>query len=237
MSPETSTALAAPLAIGEAGAGVALWLCPLEGRDEEIDALARTLSPTELARAGRFGTARLRKRWITGRATLRRLVGNALGVDPASVAIHRGVRGRPQLTAAYGLDFNISHTEDVALIAIAGGLPAGSRIGVDIERRDRVVNADRLARKFMADAERAAMTPLDGDSRRLHFLALWTCKEAMSKATGDALSAPFREIEVALDGGPRLVAGPPPYVPEGWRLVRPAVPAAFIATVAIWRGS
>jgi hypothetical protein len=57
----------------------------------------------------------------------------------------------------------------------------------------------------------------------------------MSKATGDALSAPFRHMDVALDGGPRLVAGPMPYAPEAWRLIAAAIPPGLIASLAIWR--
>jgi len=132
-------------------------------------------------------------------------------------------------------DFNVSHTGNVALIGIGVSLPRGERIGVDIERTDRPVNADRLARKFLTERERAALATLDSDARRQQFLRLWTCKEAMSKATGDALSAPYRLIDVALDGGLRLRAGPAPYTPERWRLFPAAAPNEFIATVTVWR--
>ena len=76
-----------------------------------------------------------------------------------------------------------------ALFALAEGLPPGARVGVDVEHAGRAVNADGLARKFLCERERAALAPLDADARRGRFLRLWTCKEAMSKATGDALSA------------------------------------------------
>ena len=89
----------------------------------------------------------------------------------------------------------------------------------------------------MTARERAAMAPLDEEARRRQFLRLWTCKEAMSKATGDALSAPFRDIDVGLDRSPHLLAGPPPYVAGRWRLVSAAVPPGLIATIAIWRGA
>jgi 4'-phosphopantetheinyl transferase len=211
-------------------------LSQLDCTSDESHELARSLSPLEIERADLFGTPALRARWIAGRATLRSLLGAALGVDPAAVPLRRGTRGRPEVGIEHALDFNVSHTDDVALIGIAAGLPAGARIGVDIEREDRKVNADGLARKFMTERERAGMAPLDEVARRRRFLQLWTCKEAMSKATGDALSAPFRDIDVSLEHGPRLIAGPPPYEAGRWRLASAPVPAGLIATIAIWRG-
>jgi 4'-phosphopantetheinyl transferase len=238
MNSDTSQMTACkPIALAAPDPAIALWLCKLDQSSEESMVLARSLSPLEIARADRFGTPALRARWIAGRASLRRLLGAALSIEPAAVVLHRGRRGRPELAAEYAIDFNVSHTDNVAIIGIATGLGPGARIGVDIEREDRSINADGLARKFMTERERAGMASLDDAARRRRFLQLWTCKEAMSKATGDALSAPFREIDVAVDEGLRLRAGPPPYLAGHWRLVSAAAPAGLIATIAIWRGS
>jgi len=121
------------------------------------------------------------------------------------------------------------------VIGVALALPAGARIGVDVERRDRSLAADRLARKFLSPQEQALLRGLDADRRRLRFLRTWTCKEAMSKATGDGLVAPFARLTVDVDTGIALIAGPPPYAPEAWRLHAIAVPAGFFATLAVWR--
>jgi len=215
--------------------GVALWLCHLDRVSADVAALSASLSAQERARAGRFGTALLRRRWIAGRATLRSLLGPELGLDPSEVRLRRGVRGRPELEGDHTVDFNVSHTGDTALIAIATGIQDRTRIGIDVERGERRVNADGLARKFLTERERAEIAPLAVEVRRQRFLRLWTCKEAMSKATGDALSAPFRHMDVTLDGGPRLVAGPAPYAPAAWQLVAAATPPDLIATLAIWR--
>ena len=218
--------------------GVSLWLCGLDRTPAEIEDSTRLLSAAERARALRFGTLALRERWIAGRATLRVLLGQALGTPPAAVEIRRGLRGRPELgDADAGIDFNVSHTRGVALIGFARGLAAGTRIGVDIERADREVGADRLARKFLTARERASLAGLDLRTRRARFLRYWTCKEAMSKATGDGLIAPFGRLDVELSEMPRLIDGPPPYVPGEWALVPAAVPAAWLATIAIWRRS
>ncbi len=223
------------IALPEPAPGIALWLCDLDRVAAEAALLSKILSTQEAARADRFGTALLRARWIAGRATLRSLLGRATGLDPAELRLKRGIRGRPELDGEHGIDFNVSHTGDTALIAICADARGGTRIGVDIERQARRVNADGLARKFLSARERAEMATLDTDARRERFLRLWTCKEAMSKATGDALSAPFRDLDVSLDGDPKLLAGPPPYVPSAWGLVFAEVPPGFLATLAVWR--
>ncbi len=190
------------------------------------------LSETEHARAARFGTPALRARYVVGRAMLRQVLGSLLGMPGASVPLRRGHHGRPEIDAETELDFNVTHTRGVALIGVVQSM----RIGVDIEHEERQTNADALARKFLTLREQAALAPLEPDARRRRFLHLWTCKEAMSKATGDALSAPFRALDVDLAGGhPSLASGPGAYAPAAWTLHTVAAPAGYIATVALWR--
>jgi len=228
----------APEALAVVLPGVTLWWCGLERRPEDGAGSAALLSAAESARAERFGTAPLRARWIAGRAALRMVLGQVLGIDPATVPITRGPRGRPGLAGAGpDIDFNVSHTRGVALIAIARGQSGFTRVGVDIEHRDRAVGADRLARKFLTPREQATLEGLTPDMRRQRFLRHWTCKEAMSKATGDGLAAPFRRLDVELTDPPRLVDGPAPYLPGRWTLRHADVPEEWLATVALWRGA
>jgi 4'-phosphopantetheinyl transferase len=225
------------VALPPAGHGVALWWVALERAPEEAARLAAHLSAEEHARALRFGTEALRQHWIIGRATLRMLLGRVLGVAPSKVALARGRRGRPVLATADAPDFNVSHTRDVALVGIGDRLPQGTRIGVDIEHGDRAVNADRLARKFLTASERTHLLALPDDERRRRFLRLWTCKEAMSKATGEALAAPFGRLDVAVDGPLTLAGGPEPYTPADWALHRIPLPDGYLATLAVWRAA
>jgi 4'-phosphopantetheinyl transferase len=219
-----------PVALPCVAAGVALWWAVLASAPEEIARVAAWLAPAEQERAARFGREGLAQRYVAGRALLRWLLGRTLGLPPHAVPIVRGVRGRPQLEGDTGIDFNISHTAGIALVGIA----RGRRIGVDVERVDRAVRADGLAAKFLTAAEQATLAPLPEDDRRVRFLRYWTCKEAMSKATGDGLSAPFRALEVRLAEALELAGGPEPYQPARWQLARVDVPADFLATVALW---
>ena len=220
----------APVALAPPVADVLLWWAVLTASDAEVARVSGWLAPGEHARAARFGREVLSRRYILGRALLRWALGNALGLPPPAVPIVRGVRGRPQLAGDTGIDFNVSHTEGVALIGIA----RAGRIGVDVERADREVRAEGLARKFLTAAEQATLTPLPEAERRSHFLRYWTCKEAMSKATGEGLSAPFRRLEVRLADAIELVQGPGPYEPSRWRLHAVDVPSGYLATLALW---
>ena len=222
----------APVELGSPAADVALWWATLAASDDEVARVSGWLAPAEHARAARFGREILSRRYILGRALLRWVLGNALGLTPPAVPIVRGERGRPRLATDVGIDFNVSHTRDVALIGIA----RAGRIGVDVERADRDVRADGLARKFLTAAEQATLTPLPEAERRARFLRYWTCKEAMSKATGDGLSAPMPCLEVRLTDGIELALGPGPYEPARWRLHAVDAPDGYLATLAIWSG-
>ena len=221
---------ARPLPLASPAPGVEAWTCELTRSRDDVAALADVLSPAEHARAARFGRPELRERYVVGRATLRFLLGQRLGVAPEAVVIDRGRRGRPLVAGAPDLDFNVSHTRGVALF----GITASGRIGVDIEHEARELNVTGVARKFMSPREQAALAALGEDARRRTLLRLWTCKEAMSKATGDALSAPFRRLDVELVPAPRLVDGPAPYTASRWRLLAVEVPGGYFATVALW---
>ncbi|MDE2004115.1 MAG: 4'-phosphopantetheinyl transferase superfamily protein [Betaproteobacteria bacterium] len=222
---------ATPVALASPDDGVSLWWCALAAPPERMPLLESWLSAAEVARADRFGMPALRDRYVVGRASLRAVLGTLLSMTARDVPIVRGERGRPRLECDSTLDFNVSHTAGVALI----GATRAARIGVDVERLDRAINVPGIARKFLTDAERRSLADVDADSARRRVLRLWTCKEAMSKATGDALSAPFGSLDVALHEGPRLRSGPVPYEPARWTLHSAAVPAGYVATIALWK--
>ncbi len=225
----------APQALPFPAPGIDLWVCELVPSAAALARLAASLAPAEQLRAARFGTATLRDRYIAGRGTLRQLLGMRLAMAPEHVDIRRGPHGRPYVHGATALDFNVSHTGNFALI----GMVSAGRIGVDVEHEDRTLNVAGVARKFMAPSEQERLATLDPDARRRTLLRLWTCKEAMSKATGDALSAPFRGIAIALDdaGQARVNAGPPPYTPDRWTLHAIRAPGDHLATIALWQGN
>lgn len=114
---------------------------------------------------------------------LRGLLGAYLGTPPSSLVFGYGAHGKPELRCDGGLCFNLSHSGDVAVLALAH-----AEVGVDVERvRDDVEVSRVAARVFPAsDCDRLRAVP--ADQRLRAFFAGWTRREACLKAVGSGWS-------------------------------------------------
>lgn len=157
----------------------------------------RFLSADEVARADRFRTGLLRQRFAAGRGLLRSLLGRYLHLDPASLQFSYGPSGKPMLSGAPRLRFNLSNCEGLALVAIARDI----EIGVDVERIRLVPEMEHIAAQFFAPNESATLMALSPDQREAAFFACWTRKEAIVKCLGEGLSHPLDSFEVSFAPG------------------------------------
>jgi 4'-phosphopantetheinyl transferase len=156
------------------------------------------LSDVERQRAERFRYAKHRHRYIVARASLRQLLAERLRIAPQAVELVETSYGKPRLAPTHGsadLEFNLSHSEDLAVYAFANG----RAVGVDIELIREFPDADNLAENFFSPQEIAALGSLSPDRRSLAFLACWTRKEAFVKALGLGLSCPLDAFDVTIE--------------------------------------
>ena len=93
------------------------------------------------------------------------------------------------------LEFGVSHSADLALIAIT----VGRRVGVDVERHDAKVRILKLASRFFSPREAAQLASLSECDQVAGFYRGWTSKEAYLKATGFGLSFPLGKFTVELN--------------------------------------
>ncbi|MFO0908589.1 MAG: 4'-phosphopantetheinyl transferase superfamily protein [Isosphaeraceae bacterium] len=199
---------------------VVVWRFTLDVSDDAIEPMRRLLAPEEIGRAERLRTEVLRSRFIAGRATLRRILGRALGVDPKRVEFAYGLRGKPALEGISTLEFNLAHTGGSAVCALSARGP----LGVDIEAIRPMENAERIIGRYFTPREQAEFLAHSPGSRLGAFYRGWTRKEAFLKATGEGLAASLDSFEVSLaqdreDGGPLLLrVGDDPTAAGRWTL-------------------
>jgi 4'-phosphopantetheinyl transferase len=192
----------------------------------------RLLSPEECVRADRFVTADLTRRFVVCRAVLRLCLAERLGKSPAEIAFVTGPHGKPALADEDSCQFNVSHSADLALIAVSDG----RTLGVDVETVTERVSRDELAGRFFSPDERAAYFALPEALRLQAFFRIWTCKEAFLKATGLGLSFPLGRfsVSVAPDEPPGLLhVRDDPDAPRRWAFAMPVVSPTFAAALAV----
>jgi 4'-phosphopantetheinyl transferase len=170
----------------------------LDAPAEVSATLWHLLSRDEQERAGRFHFVEHRQRYVIARASLRRLLAERLGIFPRAVELVEDSYGKPRLAPVHGsegLEFNLSHSEVLAVYAFT----SGCAVGVDVELIRQVPDADELAERFFSPNEVAALRALPFDRRSLAFLSCWTRKEAFIKALGLGLSCPLDAFDVTID--------------------------------------
>jgi 4'-phosphopantetheinyl transferase len=213
---------------------VHLWRVFLEQPIAPIDSLLEILSTDEQDRARRFHFEVDRQRFIAARGTLRVLLGRYLQVEPQQLQFKYGDRGKPLLAEPFcqsQLQFNVSHSQNLALYAIA----CGREVGVDVEQIRPIRDFDRLAARFFSAREYAHLQKLEPEARLEPFFGYWTCKEAYVKACGVGLSQPTREIEVMLEPGQEcfLQISGCEKTAKTWSLKRLIIEDDFVGAVVI----
>jgi 4'-phosphopantetheinyl transferase len=166
--------------------------------DSVLSRLRAVLSPEERARAERFVFEDARVRFIAAHGLLRMIVSRYVNKRPETLTIIPGRHGKPSLTGRFGagekIHFNLAHSHDYALIAVA----RNREVGIDLERIRGDIESLKLAEQFFLPSEFERLRHLPRDQANRLFFALWTIKEAYLKARGTGLSLGLDRFEVQL---------------------------------------
>jgi 4'-phosphopantetheinyl transferase len=109
------------------------------------------------------------------------------------------------------LKFNLSHSGDIAAIAIADGRD----VGVDVEQVRDMTMLEELASCSLSPGEQAELRKNRADKEE--FFRLWTRKEAYLKATSLGLSVPPCDVEIS----------------AGWSVINIAPAPGYAGAVAV----
>jgi 4'-phosphopantetheinyl transferase len=189
---------------------IRVWRAELDRPDEETAALRALLSDDEQARADRFRFPHHRNHFIVGRGFLRTVLGRTLGIAPQAIAFSYGIRGKPALDwpAGSGLEFNLAHSNGLALLAVGWG----RTLGIDLEYQREELDFLGIAGRFFTPQE---LAEIQGEpelaAQREAFFRGWARKEAFLKARGDGLWLGLEQFQVSIDR-----AVPPRVVRTAW---------------------
>jgi 4'-phosphopantetheinyl transferase len=147
--------------------------------------LAASLSAAERERASRFATPALRDAYIVQHAMMRGLLSRYVALPASALRFGATARGKPTFP---GIDFNLAHAEDLALLAVTYGAP----IGVDLERHDAQLDIPALCSVVLSRDEQSERDPRQ-------FMRVWCRKEACLKATGVGLLDDLKSVSVMTD--------------------------------------
>jgi 4'-phosphopantetheinyl transferase len=188
----------APADPRQPGGEIHLWRADLDASGWPLQ---EELPADERARAEEFLRPQPARRWVASRWVLRRVLGRYLGEDPAKIELAVAPLGKPRLDRPGPLRFNLSHSENLALIAISGE----REVGIDVERVDPDRDMIALARTGLDPATAEAVSRAPAEQRAEAFYAAWTRREAIAKCFGEGLGAAApsdRAVEVCeIDAG------------------------------------
>jgi 4'-phosphopantetheinyl transferase len=209
-----------------------VWEIPLSNSPETIPNPACCLSPEELTRAARFHFPHHRARWMSAHRALRQILACYVDRNADELQFVTNPHGKPALAAADPqLEFNLTHSEDLALLAVAQ-----QDVGIDVEYLRDSCDWDRLSDRVFTAREWSPLEQLPADENRTRrCYELWTAKEAYIKARGVGMSLPLRKFSVPLPdahgvAGPVIDTG----VGDGrsWYIRRVRTLSGYVAAVA-----
>lgn len=184
--------------------GVHIWRAAL---DEAGWPGAEELPAEERERAEGFLRKEPARRWVAARWALRRTLGAYLGQPAPEIALAADEQGKPRLRdgGGDGLQFNLSHSGGLALVAVT----ERQAVGVDVEAIVPRENLRTLAQRFLPAAEAEAVRAAAPERQLDAFYAAWVRHEARLKCLGTGLASPAPPGAAAiapLDVGPGYAA-------------------------------
>jgi 4'-phosphopantetheinyl transferase len=124
------------------------------------------------------------------------LLASYLRLTPAMLEHERGPGGKPRLRGE-PLQYNLSHSQGLALVAVSRDLP----VGVDVQGPHPTATKPWFARRICSPREYAHFGGRPGPD---DLIRLWARKEAVVKARGDGSYVSVGDIDVLddhVDGG------------------------------------
>jgi 4'-phosphopantetheinyl transferase len=115
-----------------------------------------------------------------------------LGEKPQSLTFAANAYGKPCLVPPRTIEFNMSHSGGIVLIAFAQHIP----IGVDVEALRPMTERATIVERYFHPGEAADFESLPPADAEAAFFRCWSRKEAVVKALGRGMSLDLHRYRV-----------------------------------------
>jgi 4'-phosphopantetheinyl transferase len=149
------------------------------------------------ARLARFARREDALRTLYGDLLVRFIAGPKIGIPAKDIRFSRMENGKPYLSDAPHLHFNISHSGDWA-----AGAFDDQPVGLDVEKI-APLDLDAAGLVF-SPPELQELESIRAAERLSYFYTIWTLKESWSKAAGEGLSRPFPSLTFEREDEPAV---------------------------------
>jgi len=218
-----------------------LWLMPLAagGEHRSLEDCLALLDAEERRRYARFVFDGDRLAYLIAHAFLRRTLSRYAPVPAHGWCFERNGYGRPEVVLPPGcppLRFNLSHTEGLAVCALA----LGRDLGVDVEDSERRGHTLEIVQRFFSADEIAGLAARPPDARSSCFFDLWTLKEAYMKARGVGLALGLENLSFRLDHSRGIAVAFAPVLedrPDDWQFLLLDHGVRYRIAAAVRRGA
>jgi 4'-phosphopantetheinyl transferase len=122
--------------------------------------------------------------FIVSRGLRRQVLSTLLCEKPERVQFTSGEGGKPHLVMPGAPDFNLSHSGEFVVMAVADS----GHVGIDLEVLREVRDMGGIATRFFHPDEAAAWENLGPAARLDGFFVLWSAREAAMKCAGLGLA-------------------------------------------------
>ncbi|MDJ0598035.1 MAG: 4'-phosphopantetheinyl transferase superfamily protein [Crocosphaera sp.] len=183
---------------------VHIWKTNLERSSIDIKNGFEILNEDEKNKAQNFRFEKHQKRFTIARSSLRHILSFYLSIPPQKIEFNYNAYGKPYLLEKINkihLQFNVSHSENIAIYAIT----CYHSIGVDVEYIRPMSEADSLAKRFFCQKEFEQISKLSSEEKNGEFFKFWTAKEAYLKAIGKGLTGGLETVEISTDEPIRFI--------------------------------
>ncbi len=174
-----------------------IWQFPLQS--QSLSDAKTLLNPEELTRAERYHFSRHQRRFTVARAGLRLVLSHYTTLKPSALTFTYSTHSKPALLEHPDVHFNLSHSGELALLAVGREHP----MGIDLERFSPRPY-EGIGKQLFSTQENLALANTPYALKPLTFFHIWAQKEAFIKASGLGLSYPTQQFDVSPTAPTRL---------------------------------